>query len=133
MQELHSEIISHDKQERAGHIVVAPEGMTVEDNDILEPEPIRKGGLQRSGVVRSLFRVLFNWIVSHLRSTPTSAIHSVRPQGRWNLPLPDSPSSDWTDWRWRSAELMLRNLAGKSKDWMEVTRLIPKDCLKVGT
>ena len=55
LQELHSEIMSHDKQEKAGHIVVAPEGMTVEDNDILEPEPIRKGGLQRSGAVCSLF------------------------------------------------------------------------------
>ncbi|KAF8320622.1 pre-mRNA splicing factor [Cantharellus anzutake] len=46
--DLHSEITSHDRQEKAGHIVVPPEGMMVEDSDILEPEPIRKGGLQRS-------------------------------------------------------------------------------------
>ncbi|KAG5651975.1 hypothetical protein H0H81_006749 [Sphagnurus paluster] len=45
--ELHSEILLHAKQEATG---VAPQpvpGITVHDSDVLEPEPVRAGGLMR--------------------------------------------------------------------------------------
>ncbi|TFK76614.1 P-loop containing nucleoside triphosphate hydrolase protein [Pluteus cervinus] len=45
--ELHAEIISHASQEAAG---VAPQpllGITVQDSDVLQPEPVRQGGLVR--------------------------------------------------------------------------------------
>ena len=46
--ELHSEILLHVKQEAASASGKGPqlmEGMTVHDSEVLEPEPIRKGGL----------------------------------------------------------------------------------------
>ncbi|KAJ7599325.1 pre-mRNA splicing factor [Mycena floridula] len=45
--ELHAEILSHAKQEATG---IAPEpvpGIIVHDSDILEPEPVRQGGLMQ--------------------------------------------------------------------------------------
>ena len=77
LRELHSEIISHDRQEKAGHIVVAPEGITVEDNDILEPEPIRKGGLQRTGAVCP-FLVGFGYIIAHPPHQPATHVPCTR-------------------------------------------------------
>ncbi|KAF9513871.1 hypothetical protein BS47DRAFT_1295708 [Hydnum rufescens UP504] len=47
LKELHFEILSHARQEDAGHLVQAPAGMTVVDSDILEPDPVRQGGLMR--------------------------------------------------------------------------------------
>ncbi len=49
--ELHAEIISHASQEAAG---VAPQpllGITVQDSDVLQPEPVRQGGLVRKDAV----------------------------------------------------------------------------------
>uniref|UniRef100_A0A0W0F2G2 Pre-mRNA-splicing factor ATP-dependent RNA helicase PRP16 n=1 Tax=Moniliophthora roreri TaxID=221103 RepID=A0A0W0F2G2_MONRR len=45
--EIHSEIMSHIKQEETG---IAPQpvaGITVHDSDVLQPEPMRQGGLVR--------------------------------------------------------------------------------------
>ena len=50
--ELHAEISSHIKQEETG---VAPEpvaGIIVHDSEVLEPDPVRAGGLMRKDVVR---------------------------------------------------------------------------------
>lgn len=54
LRELHSEILSHARQEESGHIVQPIEGMSVVDTDILEPEPVRKGGLVRPDSVCSV-------------------------------------------------------------------------------
>jgi hypothetical protein len=47
LSELHGEILSHAKQEATGVAPHPVEGITVYDSDVLEPEPIRPGGLQR--------------------------------------------------------------------------------------
>lgn len=50
--ELHAEITSHVKQEATG---VAPEpvqGIIVHDSEVLEPDPVRQGGLMRGDAVR---------------------------------------------------------------------------------
>ncbi|KAI5124049.1 hypothetical protein M0805_003878 [Coniferiporia weirii] len=45
--ELHSEILSHAKQEANGHVPQPVKGITVIDSDVLEPDPERQGGLVR--------------------------------------------------------------------------------------
>ncbi|KAF9560184.1 pre-mRNA splicing factor [Agrocybe pediades] len=47
LSELHAEILSHAKQEATGVAPHPVEGITVYDSDVLEPAPIRPGGLQR--------------------------------------------------------------------------------------
>ncbi|KAF8554533.1 P-loop containing nucleoside triphosphate hydrolase protein [Imleria badia] len=53
--ELHSEIISHLKQEESGHIPQPVQGITVHGSEVLEPEAARPGGLMRSDT-RHTFR-----------------------------------------------------------------------------
>ncbi|KAH9487185.1 Pre-mRNA-splicing factor ATP-dependent RNA helicase PRP16 [Psilocybe cubensis] len=55
LSELHAEILSHAKQEATGVAPHPVEGITVIDSDVLEPEPIRPGGLQRADT-RHTFR-----------------------------------------------------------------------------
>lgn len=50
--ELHTEISSHAKQEATGVLPHSIQGITVLDSDVLEPEPLRPGGLQRPDTVR---------------------------------------------------------------------------------
>ncbi|KAI0935709.1 hypothetical protein AcV5_004052 [Taiwanofungus camphoratus] len=45
--ELHSEISSHAKQEAAGHTPAPVQGIVVHDSEVLEPDPVRQGGLMR--------------------------------------------------------------------------------------
>ncbi|PPQ73680.1 hypothetical protein CVT26_010766 [Gymnopilus dilepis] len=47
LSELHAEILSHAKQDATGLVPQPVEGITVYDSDVLEPAPIRPGGLQR--------------------------------------------------------------------------------------
>lgn len=49
--ELHSEILSHAKQEASGLVPRPVEGITVHDSEVLEPDPIREGGLMRRDTV----------------------------------------------------------------------------------
>lgn len=51
--ELHAEILSHVKQEVSGLAPQPVEGITVHDSEVLEPEPIREGGLMRKDTVYS--------------------------------------------------------------------------------
>jgi pre-mRNA-splicing factor ATP-dependent RNA helicase DHX38/PRP16 len=51
--ELHAEILSHAKQEATGIAPQPIEGITVHDSDVLEPEPVRQGGLVRQESVCS--------------------------------------------------------------------------------
>ncbi|KIJ21328.1 hypothetical protein PAXINDRAFT_64773 [Paxillus involutus ATCC 200175] len=53
--ELHAEIMSHVKQEASGLAPKPVHGITVHDSEVLEPEPIRAGGLMRSDT-RHAFR-----------------------------------------------------------------------------
>jgi len=52
LSELHAEIVSHAKNEEAGLPAQPVQGITVHDSDVLEPEPVRQGGLMRSDAVR---------------------------------------------------------------------------------
>ncbi|KAI0696487.1 P-loop containing nucleoside triphosphate hydrolase protein [Cerioporus squamosus] len=47
LSELHAEILSHEKQEAAGNASQPVQGIVVHDSDVLEPEPVRQGGLMR--------------------------------------------------------------------------------------
>ncbi|KAG1725582.1 pre-mRNA splicing factor [Suillus paluster] len=53
--ELHDEILSHLKQEASGFAPHPVEGITVYDSEVLEPDPIRQGGLMRNDT-RHTFR-----------------------------------------------------------------------------
>jgi pre-mRNA-splicing factor ATP-dependent RNA helicase DHX38/PRP16 len=53
LQEIHAEILLHEKQEATGIVPQPVEGITVHDSDVLEPEPQRPGGLMRQDTVRS--------------------------------------------------------------------------------
>ncbi|KAH9917373.1 P-loop containing nucleoside triphosphate hydrolase protein [Epithele typhae] len=48
--ELHAEILSHEKQEATGKPAQPVQGIVVHDSDVLEPEPVRQGGLMRKEV-----------------------------------------------------------------------------------
>ncbi|KAF9478547.1 pre-mRNA splicing factor [Pholiota conissans] len=56
LSELHAEILSHAKQEATGVAPQPVEGITVFDSDVLEPAPIRPGGLQKPDTSRHTFR-----------------------------------------------------------------------------
>ncbi|KAI1785395.1 P-loop containing nucleoside triphosphate hydrolase protein [Ganoderma leucocontextum] len=45
--ELHAEILSHAKQEATGQPQQPVQGIVVHDSDVLEPDPVREGGLVR--------------------------------------------------------------------------------------
>ncbi|EJF55621.1 P-loop containing nucleoside triphosphate hydrolase protein [Dichomitus squalens LYAD-421 SS1] len=45
--ELHAEILSHEKQQATGQPQLPVQGIVVHDSDVLEPEPVRQGGLMR--------------------------------------------------------------------------------------
>ncbi|KAI0353162.1 P-loop containing nucleoside triphosphate hydrolase protein [Trametes cingulata] len=45
--ELHAEILSHEKQDASGSAAQPVQGIVVHDSDVLEPEPVRQGGLVR--------------------------------------------------------------------------------------
>ena len=49
--ELHSEIISHLKQEASGLVPQPVQGITVQGSEVLEPDIPRPGGLMRSDTV----------------------------------------------------------------------------------
>ena len=57
LSELHAEILSHEKQEATGHAPQPVQGIVVHDSDVLEPEPVRQGGLMRKDAV-SCFELL---------------------------------------------------------------------------
>lgn len=50
--ELHSEISAHAKQEAAGLNPQPVHGIVVHDSEVLEPDPVRQGGLMRQDAVR---------------------------------------------------------------------------------
>ena len=43
--EIHTDILSHAKQEETGLVAQSVAGITVHDSDVLQPEPVRQGGL----------------------------------------------------------------------------------------
>lgn len=49
--ELHAEILSHEKQVENGTVPQPIQGITVVDSDVLQPPPVRQGGLQRLDTV----------------------------------------------------------------------------------
>lgn len=59
LSELHAEILSHAKQDATGLVPQPVEGITVYDSDVLEPAPIRPGGLQRPDTVIKFTKIRF--------------------------------------------------------------------------
>jgi pre-mRNA-splicing factor ATP-dependent RNA helicase DHX38/PRP16 len=59
LNELHVEISSHSKQEAAGLVPQPVHGIAVHDSEVLEPEPVRQGGLMRKDAVRSITQKVF--------------------------------------------------------------------------
>ena len=51
--ELYAEIAAHAAQEASGHVPQPVQGITVHDSEVLEPEPVRQGGLMRKDSVRA--------------------------------------------------------------------------------
>jgi hypothetical protein len=60
--EIHGEILSHVNQEAMGNLLQPSHGIVIQDTDVLQPEPIRQGGLVRRDVVRL---ALVNYQYSH--------------------------------------------------------------------
>ena len=50
--EIHGEILSHVNQEAMGNFLQPNHGIIVQDSDVLQPEPVRQGGLVRKDAVR---------------------------------------------------------------------------------
>jgi pre-mRNA-splicing factor ATP-dependent RNA helicase DHX38/PRP16 len=50
--EIHGEILSRVNQEAMGNLLQPSHGIVVQDTDVLQPEPVRQGGLMRKDVVR---------------------------------------------------------------------------------
>ena len=50
--EIHAEITSHEQQTASGHVPQPVQGIIVHDSEVLEPEPVRAGGLMRKDAVR---------------------------------------------------------------------------------
>ncbi|KAH9931272.1 P-loop containing nucleoside triphosphate hydrolase protein [Fomitopsis serialis] len=51
--EIHSEITSHAKQDDPEHVPEPVQGIVVHDSEVLEPEPVRQGGLMRKEAVHA--------------------------------------------------------------------------------
>jgi len=45
--QVHEDILAHERQTKSGHVPQPVVGMNIMDSDVLEPEPMRKGGLIR--------------------------------------------------------------------------------------
>lgn len=58
--ELHAEITSHIKQEESGHVAQPVQGIIVHDSEVLEPDPVRAGGLVRTDAVCTTQLLLAN-------------------------------------------------------------------------
>jgi hypothetical protein len=67
--EIHGEILSHVNQEAMGNLLQPSHGIVVQDTDVLQPEPIRQGGLVRKDVVRPPPRVALVLIANVLKAT----------------------------------------------------------------
>jgi hypothetical protein len=50
--EIYGEILSHVNEEATENFLQPSHGIVVQDSDVLQPEPIRQGGLVRKDVVR---------------------------------------------------------------------------------
>lgn len=62
--ELHDEILSHAKQEANGHVPEPVNGITVIDSDVLEPDPVRQGGLVRKDAVSHRLRFPYGMLTN---------------------------------------------------------------------
>lgn len=62
LEELHAEILSHAKQEASGIAPQPVEGITVHDSEVLEPEPVRAGGLMRNETVCHSYAAFSHYI-----------------------------------------------------------------------
>ena len=49
--EIHSEVAAHAKQDESGHAPQPVQGIVVHDSEVLEPDPVRQGGLMRKEAV----------------------------------------------------------------------------------
>ena len=75
LSELHAEITSHINQEESGKVLQSVAGIVVHDSEVLEPDPVRAGGLMRRDVVSTASTVCIkrsiNWILRTFTSLET--------------------------------------------------------------
>lgn len=85
--ELHAEITSHEKQVASGHAPQPVQGIVVHDSEVLEPDPVRMGGLMRNDAVSdNLVRLRAK---ANNKALPFSDTLSSHLQSRSNLQLPE--------------------------------------------
>ena len=87
--ELHAEILSHGKQEAAGNEAQPVQGIVVHDSDVLEPEPVRQGGLVRKDAVSNYlgYEQFCSRGLVRMRAV-CRGIHSSSPRNLWHRPHP---------------------------------------------
>lgn len=82
--EIHSDVLSHVKQEETGLTPQPVPGITVHDSDVLQPETARQGGLVRNDLV-SLFSIerrasLSNYLQQHIFKKPARPLEPPTPR-----------------------------------------------------
>lgn len=85
MTELHTEILSHESQVTNGVTPQPIPGIIVTESDVLEPPPVRQGGLQRLDSVGSIFPTscglsLSNFLQQHTFKRPARPIEPPTPR-----------------------------------------------------
>jgi len=127
LSELHAEILLHVKQEATGIVPHPVEGITVIDSDVLEPAPIRPGGLQKpdTTVCNFSFRP-FYLLMGLFSATPSDNQLSL-----WNHQLRELLSWAWTNWQRKNEQQQRRTglmgtVAERSQGWMMETSLSSK-------
>lgn len=100
--ELHSEITSHVRQEESGVAPQPVQGMVVHDSEVLEPDPIRQGGLVRNDAVCRQLPMECRSLTLVSRDT-----HSVSLRNLLNLPRLARRYSDLTVLLKRKEQLRL--------------------------
>lgn len=63
--EVHGEILSYVNKEATENFLQPGHGIVVQDSDVLQPEPIRQGGLVRKDVVRQTPLITLE-LISHV-------------------------------------------------------------------
>ena len=108
LSELYAEIVSHTKQTGAAEPM---KGITVHDSDMLEPEPVRSGGLMRKdGAVRTHPSIPLDKVVK--LTGCDSATHLKRLRGHWSRLRRGRLFLAWIDLLGKNARRRRRRGAG---------------------
>lgn len=89
--ELHTEITSHEKQVASGHAPQPVQGIVVHDSEVLEPDPVRMGGLMRNDAVGGSLVLYVQGLIRHC--LPATHLQATRKAARTTNP---SNVNTWT-------------------------------------